>query len=344
MSGDVTICVTCKKEEKDPKKVIECAQCYKNEHFKCRNVFGNAVRKLRETPFFCSIQCQEFHQKANKATSDQSKVLNELRTVLTEVRETRAEVHEMKTTVTDMEKFQNFLSGQLDSLLNEVKSLKTEQSILKADAEQMRKEHLRLNTVVSQLELEVDRTNRAALAKNAMILGVPLKRDEDARKIVQNIAAAIGYELPDGAIVQAKRVISNESKQQKTESVPIKITFSNDLYKEDLFNKKRAYGPLLPNAIDPAYGNSSRKVVVRDELTPHGMKLLKRVREIQDELNLKFVWAGRNGAILAKTSENSKTEVIRSTIDVEALRKSGRKRQLDLSGCSPSSGPVPKRS
>lgn len=343
MSEEAIICASCKKEEKDPKKVIECAQCFKCEHFKCRNVFGNAIRKLREKTFFCSTECQEMHQRATKSTTDESKVLNELRTVLNEVRETRAEVHEMKSTITEMEKFQNFLSGQLDSLLGEIKSLKTEQSIIKADAEEMREKHHRLCTTVNQLELEVDRINRASLTKNAIVLGVPLKKDEDVKQIIQKLAAVIGYELSDEAIVQAKRLSSNDPKQQKTDSVPIKITFSSEQYKEELFNKKRTYGPLVPAAIDSVYGDSSRKIVLRDELTPYGMKLFKRVREIQDEINLKFVWTGRNGAILAKKSENSKTEVIRSDIDVDALRKSGRKRQLNSTGSTPDSRPVSKR-
>lgn len=127
------------------------------------------------------------------------------------------------------------------------------------------------------------------------------------------------------------------------ESMPIKITFSSEQYKEQLFNKKRTYGPLHSAAIDPAYGDSLRKVILRDELTPYGMRLFKRIREIKDEINLKFVWTGRNGAILAKKSESSRTEVIRSDIDVEALRKSGRKRQLNSSGSTPGSEPPSKR-
>lgn len=82
-----------------------------------------------------------------------------------------------------------------------MKSLKTEQSILKADTEAMKEKHHRLCSSVSQLEMEVDRINRATLTKNAVVLGVPMKQDENVEMIVQKLAVVLGYELPEGAIV-----------------------------------------------------------------------------------------------------------------------------------------------
>lgn len=68
---------------------------------------------------------------------------------------------------------------------------------------------------------------------------------------------------------------------------------------------------------------------MRDELTRYGLKLLKKVRDIQHEAERKFVWPGRNGAVLAKETEDSKPEEIRSQKDVDRLERTSSKRLLD---------------
>lgn len=168
------------------------------------------------------------------------------------------------------------------------------------------------------------------------------------KQIVENVSSAVGHALPEGAVLEAKRLFSSESKQRNTESVPIKVVFSCERYKEDLFIKKRNHGTLLLTAFDPTYSGNVRKVILRDEMTSFGMDLYKQVREIQGHLNYKFVWPGRNGVVLAKKAENSKTEIIRSRTDIQGLHRSGTKRNLDTSGrsisqSSPGSEPAPKR-
>lgn len=140
-----------------------------------------------------------------------------------------------------------------------------------------------------------------------------------------------------------------EAKQRNTEAAPIKVVFSNERYKEELFFKKRNYGPLLLTALDPTYTGNVRKVILRDEMTSFGMDLYKQVKEIQGHLNFTFVWPGRNGVVLAKKTEHSKPEVIRSRSDIQRLHRTGTKRNLDTSAgskdslSSPGSEPAPKR-
>lgn len=288
MSEDI-ICISCNKEEKDPKKVIECMQCHKSEHFKCRNIFGAAIRKLRDQDYFCSLECQEFHQRSSRGSSADSQVLNELRTVLREVQGTRAEVQDMKSTIAEVERFQSFLSNQLDTFLAEVKSLKVEQAVLKSGANEMKEKHQELSRTVNELEMEVDRCNRIALSKNAILLGMPTKKDENVKQIVENLSTAIGYELPVGAIVEVKRLSASDPKQRNKDAMPIKIVFSNEQYKEDLFYQKRNHGPLMSSSIDPTLSAPARKLMLRDEMTSSGMDLYRQVREVQESLNFKYV-------------------------------------------------------
>lgn len=341
MSDEAIVCVICGLEEKDPRKVVECAYCHKNEHFKCKNVIGNAVRKLREKTYFCSLECNNIYQQSTRNLAVESEVLKQLQNVLVEVRETRAELQTVKSTVGDIEKFQNFLSEKLDSVLDELKSVKEEQNMMKKDVQYLRGKQQATSDTVNQLELEVDRLNRASISKNAVLLGIPMKRNESVETAVRKVAAAVGYQLPEGAIVEAKRLSSKDHQQHDAKVPPVKVCFSEEQYKEELFSKKKNHGPLLASAVDSAFNSSTAKIVLRDELTPYGMELLKEVREFKDLTDIKFVWPGRNGAILIKKTEGSKVDVIRSRKDIERLGKLSSKRLLNSSSRSGSDSSSP---
>lgn len=344
MSDESTVCVICQKEEKDHKKFIECIYCHKAEHFKCKNVIGSAVRKLREQPYFCSLECHEFYLRTTRSSTE-SQVLNDIQVLLSEVRETKSEMKAVKNTVGEMEKFQNFLSGQLDTLLCEVKSIKIEHTELKANVDSLENNHRLVSAKVSKLELEVDRINRTTLTKNAIILGVPVTKNEMLPQLVGKFAASVGYELPNSAVVDAKRLISKESNGRTKQTQPIKVTFSEEQFKEQLFYRKKNHGQLLVSALDPSFTGIVNKVVLRDELTSHGMSLLKEAKEVLLQADWKFIWPGRNGAILAKKTENSKIELIRCLADLKLLENANKKRLLDSSMLHSTaiSSPSPKR-
>lgn len=335
MSDEAIICITCRKEEKDTKKVIECGYCHKSEHFECKNVIGSAVRKLRGQPYFCSVTCSDLYQRSASSTQGESKVLKELQTVLSEVRETRMEMQAVRNTVGEMEKFQNYLSGQLDTLLAEVQSLKSGHKALKADFEYLALEQKDLSGRVDSLELQLDRVNRSAVSKNAIILGIPTKPNEDLVQVVRNVAAAVGVQLPIEAVGAVNRLLSKKTGSADTQPPPIKVCFSNASFKEELFNKKKIRGQLLSTDVDATVETPPRVIVMRDELTTFGMKLFGEAREAQMQLGYKFVWPGRNGVILMKHSENSKINVIRSVGDLKILKQSKNKRPLNSNTPSP---------
>lgn len=298
MSEESAVCVICGLEEKDPRKVIECVYCHKSEHFKCKNVIGNAVRKLREQTYFCSSECNNIYQQSIRNLAVESQVLKDLQSVLSEVRESRSELQAVKSTVGEIEKFQNFLSEKLDSLLGEIKLVKDEQSMMKKDVQHLRGKQQATSDSVDQLELEVDRLKRASFSKNAVLLGIPMKRNECVETVVCKVAAAVGCKLPNGAIVESKRLTNRDPLHNDGKVPPIKVCFAEERFKEELFSKKKIHGSLLASTVDPLFATSTAKIIMRDELTSYGMELLKEVREIQDLTDIKFVWPGRNGAIL----------------------------------------------
>lgn len=340
MSEGVFICAGCKTKEKDHKKIIECANCHNHHHLKCKA--GAFVRHRNRK--YCSVSCQESGEPdlgLNPKMDQQqyTQIINEIKDsrkeMAAEMQKLRTEV---KTTVENIEKFQNFLSGKLDDLIKDIKELWEDHRIVKGKVSDLEARHLNLQATVARLELEVDRINRSSISRNMIVLGVPAKSNEDTSKIVQLIAAAVDCNIPPNAISEATRMPVKDSKQQPGRSQPIKVVFTCDRYKEELLDKKRKKGPLLLSAIDATYSGTNR-VLLRDELTPYGLNLLQKVREVQEMLNWKYVWPGRYGAILVKKTEISKTTVIRTLQDAADLERLNNKRGLNSSpGNSSGSG------
>lgn len=348
MFEDCIICVTCRKEEKDVKKVIECGYCHKCEHYDCKNVFGSAVRKLRSQPYFCSLQCSELHQQTKSTVEADSQMHRDIQLVLKEVRETRAEMHAVKNTVGDMEKFQSFLSEKLDTLLGEIQSTKSDHKALKTDVENLTFQQQSVCDRVDRLELDLDRINRSTVSQNAVIIGIPAVDNENPNEIVRKVAAAVGCQLPDDAILDVKRLLpknaNRDARPSSARPAPIKVCFKTVCHKEELLSKKKNHGSLRLSDVNPSTAEPNRKVIIRDELTPYGLQLLNETKDAQDQLGFKFVWPGRNGVVLVKHSESSTVKVIRSMKDLETLKRLSNKRLYASNSSSPDEQqPNPKR-
>lgn len=326
---EAIICFECGKKEDKPNKVIECAFCHRSVHFQCKNISGNAIPKVRKQPYYCTEYCQVMQTRASQTTNADPALLTR---ILNEVSLTREDVQSMKNTVKAIEASQSFLSSKFDELANDVRTLKTDHSQLSKDVDVLLQENQSVCSRVNELELELDRVNRAVISANAILVGLPMLKNEDTLELVKRVATAINCNIPDGAVVEAKRLSSKNKKDAATKTTPIKITFTDVKYKEHLFACKKTHGQLLQTAVDPRFTNTTGKVILRDELTSFGMNLLSESRGTQALIEYKFIWPGRDGAILARKTEDSKIVVIRSKHDLQQLERLNTKRQRNISG------------
>lgn len=67
------------------------------------------------------------------------------------------------------------------------------------------------------------------------------------------------------------------------------------------------------------------RVVIRDELTPLSRRLLQELKGLQAALDLRYVWPGRNGAIMVRKTEKSKAIPILSRHDIQKLLQTPKK-------------------
>lgn len=330
MSADPSICAVCKVAEPEATKIVTCVNCYKSEHTECKGVYGSSAAALRAKPYFCSVQCCEIHHRCQNPTlfsGIDDKVMSE---ILIEVRKTNTEMHDIQQTMGELKRFNTYVGNQIEVFVTEIKSVKRDYVKVKQDVGYLQSDQKQTNETISDLLLSLDRVNRAALIKNAVILGVPTTQTEDTKQLVRQIAAAVKCQLPQDAIVEATRLVSKDPSQRTSKSVPIRVVFAEEQHKEDLFAKKKNHGLLFTSALGAGSGPATNRIIIRDEMTSFGMKLLKDVRSLQEQADIQYVWPGRDGVILTKKSSDSKVEKVRSLLDVRKLQQSKRSRDESL--------------
>lgn len=349
LEEDNVVCFICGKPEENLERTIECVQCAKSVHFRCKNLRGNAVLKARKRPFYCSVECADMFARTTRDTSGYDQIIGEIKLLAQSVRESKQEsahlrlafeqsahkIDALVKTSKAIEESQEFLSKQFDVLQKDFDGFKRQLGGLKVENERMRAEigswkneqHI-VSSRVDQLELELDRVNRGMVSCNAVILGIPMLEDENPKALVIGIGSVIGSVLDDNSITSARRLLG---KNRTNQGAPILVSFGSAAIKEKLFEMKRAHGPLELSKLSDSFRGSTSRVVIRDELTAFGRALYQEAKELQSSMGYKYVWPGRNGKILIKRQDGGKIEEISCRKQIEDLKKNSAKRSLNTS-------------
>lgn len=234
-----------------------------------------------------------------------------------------AAVKEESKCVKDIVASQQFLSSQFDkmveimgSLKDEIKNLRAENDDLKISIKRLTDNAKTVSNAVYQAEKDIDSHHRAQLSVNAMILGVPRAPQEDTKSIVLGICKVLGYQDAPNNIVSCSRVTNS-----KADCPPIRIAFKNVRGKESLLEHKTSFGKLNIDALQgvPVSKGKASKVVIRDDLSPLSMRMLQELKQLQNTLNLRYIWPGRHGAIMVRRTDRSKAIPIQSRQDIQKL-------------------------
>lgn len=355
-------CYLCGKVEEKTSRIIECVQCNRSVHLKCKGLIGNAVTKARKKPFYCSAECidiqqrvdiahkgmNEFVQKLNEVSLFMQEAKLESSFVRTELGKTRSEIASLMETSKSVEASQVFISSEFEELKaalasfkQEIIDLKVENSALKLEVEEWGDKYALLNRRCDQLELDLDKVNRTSVSQNAVVMGVPNAANEDVKRLVLDVCVAMHCEIDESDVLRARRL---SGKNNNSEASPILVSFSSTEVKNRLMERKQAFGALLAPLVNRAFVGSKKRITIRDELTNFGRELLREVKEMQEELNIKYVWPGRDGKILVRRYEGAKVEQIGSKQELRSLGKTIYKRTLDPNNTSSDhSSPSPKR-
>lgn len=314
---DEFVCSVCKKKETDGTKVLTCMYCFSSAHFKCKNIVGNAIRRMRENDYFCSSDCSAIYQRIVMMQNNNNTLLSSLASTISssvsmEMKSVKDEVNLITNAI---EKSQDFLSQKFDNIVTDFKNLRIENEQLKSEIVKLKKSHTVMQHTVHKLEANVDKTDKTALGNNAIIWGIPTTPDENVSELVQKFLCNLGMTENFDFVVSAERFFSNKSSNAL---VPIRIVFRDKESKELVFSKKKQMGQILSTLIDSKLVINGRamNVTLRDELTPLSLEMLKELRDSQVLLNIKYVWVGRGGVVLVKKDDNSKPESVKNREDL----------------------------
>lgn len=320
------VCTICNRTEPNANKVLECMQCHQCHHFSCKKIVGNAVRKWKEKEYFCSATCKEI--QVGRTHPDSPTVMSEVRKVLDAVHNMQEENAKtrnyLEKAINELEKSQEYLCSKFDKMNGDISKLSSNQRVLKKDVDYVHEENVSLKVAVEDLEIEVDRLKRSTIANNAIILGIPALQNEQLGDILNQICCALDHNLPGGAVLELSR-LRDPRKEQKYP--PIRVVFADVKYKEQLFEKKKSLGTLLTAKLGQSFHGVNTKVIIRDEMTSHGLALLREVRDVQEELKLQFVWPGRDGVVLTRKCQGAKIQKVRKRSDIRNLTQ-GKSTQL----------------
>lgn len=212
--------------------------------------------------------------------------------------------------------------GHMKLLQNQIQLLRSENHCLKQSIKNLSENAKSITQVVHQAELDIDCQQRSELSTNAIILGIPRTAQENTDDIVLKTCEALGYSTAKHDMVSCCRIPC-----AKSENSPIRITFKSAHCKEKLMEHKKQYGTMDISAIQNQklpMGTQGR-VVIRDELTPLSRRLLQELKGLQAALDLRYVWPGRNGAIMVRKTEKSKAIPILSRHDIQKLLQTPKK-------------------
>lgn len=315
-------CVVCEKLESNANNILTCLYCFSNAHPFCRNITGKAFKRIKSKMYFCTVRCSENFERINKMLNNKtfnlSTISEEMKSIVSSIVISQLNVmnSEVKSVSSAIEKSQNFMSSKFDDILEGYKQLKKENETLKQHISIMEKSISALESTVNDMEEEINKSELKEISNNAIILGIPFTKNENLTDIVCKTASHIGVNLNPESLVSATRVKTNH---KVNATGPIRLVFKRLCDKELLFAKKKFFGTVKTAQIIQKPDPNNTNVIIRDELTPLALNLLNKIRELQSKYKIRYVWPGRNGAILVKEDYESIPILIKTKNDFNLL-------------------------
>lgn len=200
----------CEKLESDANKLLTCLYCFSSAHFKCRNITGKAVNRVKSSKFFCTIRCSEMFKRINDMLSNKTSVINtvsnELKSIVSNIVVSQLGImkSEVKSVSNAIESSQQFLSSKFDDILQEYQKLKQENETLKQHVSDLKISYSILEKSVNGMEGKFDKAELEELSNNAIFLGIPFSPNENVADLVCKTASHIGVPLKSDSLVSAR--------------------------------------------------------------------------------------------------------------------------------------------
>lgn len=327
MESNKNVCGVCTIRESDVNKLIFCAYCFSCGHLKCKNILGRAIQRIREKRYFCTLDCADKYTRIINMQSKQESQIVELgkelrNTVANELKTVRTNVTQFTSAI---ESAQEFFSSKLDKILSDLKNMKKENVALKKEIELLKSSHSSVSTTAFKLESDFDRPAKAAVTRNAIVLGVPFKPKKNVVNVVNKMFEVMNCKSE--SLVSVSRLQANN---KSTNALPpVRIIFKDEASKENMFQKLKRMKGIPSTKIDPdlTLNGKTTNITVQHELTHFSLNLLQETRKNQKLFNWKYVWADKNGSILVRKAADDNIYTINNRSDLNKLVSAQRRIQ-----------------
>lgn len=239
---------------------------------------------------------QEALMEIKKGSTDVSTVLHDTQTKLSSI----------ISTTSSVEKSQQFLCTSYEDFRKELDKFKAELLELKQENAALKEEVRVLKSSYQSVSTSVNEVNRDKISRNAVVLGLPVSRGENLKELICKVGTEIGFHNTERVLLEARRLPAASSSNPP----PVLATFCTEKMKDDFLDQKRAHGILTTAAVCENHSGSTKRVTIRDDLTPKELELLRKVQARKGELNIKYVWPGRRGKILIRRHDGAKVEQV----------------------------------
>ena len=264
-----------------------------------------------------------------------------------ELSDFRAEMMTFLTTFSDKqndymlkirEEISSEIKDQLYSISSYIEKVSEEQAQIKADMSDLKSRistaEAKINSLptlqddlddahktIKSLQSENNINRQFSMINNIEISGVPFTKGENLVTILRNICSRVGYTLSEGdvdTIHRVRRYQTNDNNTQKPVRPPaVVVRFTRRIRKDELLAAVRARRGLT--TADIGFPGPAMSLYAGDHLTPTNKLLLKRARQLKDELHYTFLWV-RDCKIFMRKNEHSRVIHVNNESDLGRIQ------------------------
>lgn len=220
--------------------------------------------------------------------------------------------------LTNVESSLEYLHNQYEDIDKQVKQLQSninkEISKFEAESKALKVEVLKSNTMITQLNEQLDDLEQYSRRDCLEIRGVPFNDGEDTDKIVKEIADLVDVDLDNDDISTSHRLPS-----KKDSNIPpaIIVKFTKRNIRDEFYQAKN----LLRDKSSKDIGmgrHKEHKLFINESLTKYKKDIFNSCLKAKKNLEFMYIWT-KYGKTFMRKDKGSRAVAIKSEIDLQRL-------------------------
>lgn len=301
-------CARCDSSVRDG---VQCSACKHHYDFACAGISEAGYRKLgdRKNTWRCS-NCKSKSPMTSPAPVCFEAIMAELKqvqtrlspldTLVNEVREIKSELLNLKTSIDTAHKKISSIDEKILTVDGRISEL-----------EKTKSELITLQMNISKLERESNARDQWNRMNNIEIKGIPFTKSENLLDMVLKIGSTVDFPLVQEQINFVTRVPSRNDNKIK----PIIVSFVNRYCKENFIASSRSFKSL---SISDLNLSGKGRVYINDHLTTFNKSLLARAKETAKERGFLFIWV-KHCKVHVRKDTTSPVYIIHSERDLRKM-------------------------